>query len=232
MLQADPMNRITITEIKQHKWFNNQINLYQKIDNYKYLYGNLVEVDQSIIDFMKSLDINFDGFDEEKIKASIMNRERKEFCIIYEYLEFSKTKKLNAEKKETLKSILLINIDDQHFFKNTPYSNKTNTFLKKLKEKYNKKIVKDETPMKENVWRIGIICKKDCYYITTEILKCLERNGYEWKIISSSYKIKCRRKKAELKDNSKYSNLNVLIQIFSVCVCLYRMLIRIIKMNI
>jgi 5'-AMP-activated protein kinase catalytic alpha subunit len=104
MLQADPMNRITITEIKQHKWFNNQINLYQKIDNYKYLYGNLVEVDQSIIDFMKSLDINFDGLDEEKIKASIMNRERKEFCIIYEYLEFSKTKKQNAEKKETLKS--------------------------------------------------------------------------------------------------------------------------------
>jgi hypothetical protein len=67
------------------------------------------------------------------------------------------------------------------------------------------------------MWRIGIICKKDCYYITTEILKCLERNGYEWKIISSSYKIKCRRKKVEQKENSNwYSNLNVLIQIFSV----------------
>ncbi len=69
----------------------------------------------------------------------------------------------------------------------------------------------------EERWRIGIICKNDCYYITTEILKCLERNGYEWKIVSSSYKIKCRRKKAEQKENSnKYSSLNVLIQIFSV----------------
>ena len=36
----------------------------------------------------------------------------------------------------------------------------------------------------DDLWRIGFICKKDCYYITTEILKCLERNGrdsFEWK---------------------------------------------------
>jgi hypothetical protein len=78
--------------------------------------------------------------------------------------------------------------------------------------------VEETALVKDDVWRIGIICKKDCYYITTEILKCLERNGYEWKIISSSYKIKCRRKKTEQKENSNsYSNLNVLIQIFSVC---------------
>jgi hypothetical protein len=108
MLQGDPMNRITINEIKQHRWFNNQINLYQKIDNYKYLYGNSIEVDQAIIDFMKSLDISFDGMDDEKVKTSIMNRERKEFCIIYEYLEFCKAKKVNAEKKEKLKSNIII----------------------------------------------------------------------------------------------------------------------------
>jgi hypothetical protein len=95
---------------------------------------------------------------------------------------------------------------------------KTENVLLQLKEKFHKKIVNNQesTIQSDEMWRIGIICKKDCYYITTEILKCLERNGYEWKIISSSYKIKCRRKK-DLKDNSnKYSNLNVLIQIFSV----------------
>ena len=89
----------------------------------------------------------------------------------------------------------------------------------KLRDKFNKKKSNniDKSLTNDNKWRIGIICKKDCYYITTEILKCLERNGYEWKIISSSYKIKCRRKKSEQKENSnKYSYLNVLIQIFSV----------------
>jgi hypothetical protein len=91
--------------------------------------------------------------------------------------------------------------------------------LKKLKDKFHKKIVNEEETslQSDEMWRIGIICKKDCYYITTEILKCLERNGYEWKIISSSYKIKCRKKKVDQKENpNRCSNLNVLIQIFSV----------------
>jgi hypothetical protein len=71
------------------------------------------------------------------------------------------------------------------------------------------------------LWRIGIVCKKECYYLTQEILKILEKNGYEWKIISSSYKIKCRKKQSEeMKNSSINSNqpeakpLNVLIQIF------------------
>ena len=75
------------------------------------------------------------------------------------------------------------------------------------------------------LWRVGIICKKECYYLTQEILKILEKNGYEWKIISSSYKIKCRKKQSEdIKANNSINNnnndqpevkpLNVLIQIF------------------
>ena len=74
------------------------------------------------------------------------------------------------------------------------------------------------------LWRVGIICKKECYYLTQEILKILEKNGYEWKIISSSYKIKCRKKQSEDMKNNNINNnnneqpevkpLNVLIQIF------------------
>ena len=71
-------------------------------------------------------------------------------------------------------------------------------------------------------WRVGIICKKECYYLTQEILKILEKNGYEWKIISSSYKIKCRKKQnnEDLKNSSINSSapeatpLLILIQIF------------------
>ena len=77
--------------------------------------------------------------------------------------------------------------------------------------------VADSTTTKtgDELWRVGIICKKDCYYITKEILKCLEKNGYEWKIISSSYKIKCRKKRDENEQQPQSGNLNVLIQIFS-----------------
>ena len=81
----------------------------------------------------------------------------------------------------------------------------------------------NEVRKNEELWRVGIICKKDCYYLTQEILKILEKNGYEWKIVSSSYKIKCRKKMTENEqekiDNNagmltKQNSLNVLIQIF------------------
>ncbi len=49
----------------------------------------------------------------------------------------------------------------------------------------------------------------------------MEKNGYEWKIVSSSYKIKVRKKvvdpeheKNELNNLNKPNSLNVLIQIF------------------
>ena len=82
----------------------------------------------------------------------------------------------------------------------------------------------NEMKKNEELWRVGIICKKDCYYLTQEILKILEKNGYEWKIVSSSYKIKCRKKVPESEQDknehpgmgmlTKQNALNVLIQIF------------------
>ena len=91
-------------------------------------------------------------------------------------------------------------------------------------EMNNKKEKNNETIKYRNgeEWRVGIICKKECFYLTQEILKILEKNGYEWKIISSSYKIKCRKKQNndDLKNSSINSNapettpLLILIQIF------------------
>lgn len=46
-----------------------------------------------------------------------------------------------------------------------------------------------------------------------EVLKALELMGFEWKLVSSSYKIKCKKKED---DGNSNSLLNVLIQIFSV----------------
>jgi len=105
MLQSDPMDRITIAEIKNHTWFNNDISLYQIIDNNKYVYSSLVEVDQEILHTLTKLNVNFENLDEEGIKKAIRNRERKEFCVIYEFLEYNKNKKDNEIKKEKLKSI-------------------------------------------------------------------------------------------------------------------------------
>lgn len=73
----------------------------------------------------------------------------------------------------------------------------------------------NKTPLpKDANWRVGLYCKKDCYYILLEILKCLENMGYEWKLVSSSYKVKCRKKNEDHNQGNK--GLNILIQIFGV----------------
>ena len=81
----------------------------------------------------------------------------------------------------------------------------------------------NEIKKSEELWRVGIICKKECYYLTQDILKILEKNGYEWKLVSSSYKIKVRKKVLEPEQEknelnlgaiNKQNSLNVLIQIF------------------
>ena len=64
------------------------------------------------------------------------------------------------------------------------------------KEKRNKKS-KNEKYNGDDLWRMGIVCKKDCYGLSKDILSILDKNGYEWKIISSSYKIKYRKKQTE-----------------------------------
>ena len=116
-----------------------------------------------------------------------------------------------------------------NFFKRIQMTEKTENVLQKLKEKFQQKNMENITQDNiqdihqvkkkgDELWRVGIICKKDPYFLAHEILKCLEKNGYEWKIISSSYKIKCRKKRDENENNSSENNknaLNVLIQIFS-----------------
>ena len=137
-----------------------------------------------------------------------------------------------------------------NFFKRIELSDEMENYLNKLKNKIKKKFVKkteEEEKMnideesnsishknnneiikkmknEDEMWRVGIVCKKECYYLTQEILKILEKNGYEWKIISTSYKIKCRkRQNNDAINNSNSINtsiepetspLNILIQIF------------------
>jgi len=99
MLQADPMNRITISEIKNHAWFNNDLCLYQIIDNNKFVYSSIVEVSEEILEEMNSLKINFENLDEENVKTAIKNRERRDFCVIYEFMEYNlNKKKTNGQK--------------------------------------------------------------------------------------------------------------------------------------
>ena len=91
-----------------------------------------------------------------------------------------------------------------------------NKLMKEEKKNNNIKKVdssEDVIPIKNDkeLWRVGVICKKDCFILTQELLKILEQKGFEWKITSSSYRIKIRRRKEDPTHPNNFSKTNPLI---------------------
>ena len=107
MLQKNPLNRITISEIKQHKWFNNKLSLFQVIDNQRFIYGNRNKFDKEIVKKMtESEKINPEKMSEEEMLELFKKRDERshDLRVVYDFLQTQKTENLFKEKKSKLKS--------------------------------------------------------------------------------------------------------------------------------
>lgn len=122
-----------------------------------------------------------------------------------------------------------------NFFKkidDTSIKNNDN-LIKKYREKMINKLIKDEKEERkknkksggiykkgDDLWRVGVICKNDIYELTEQILKILDNNGYEWRLLETSYNFKIRKKKSsrskvEKNSNLKLNPLNIGLKIYS-----------------
>lgn len=168
----------------------------------------MIEVNQDILTQLMKLDINFEGLDLEGIKNCIKNKERKPFSVIYDFLDFQRNKSETKEKIAKLKN-------NENFFNKLVKSSELDNKIKLIKKSFEYTKEQDD----DNLWIIGLLCQKDCFYILTEVLKSLQNNGFEWKIVSSSYKIKGRKKTVSNGNKVDQKNdLNFLIQIFAVSI--------------
>ena len=107
MLQKDPLDRISIAEIKQHKWFNNKLNLFQVIDNNRFIYGNRNKFDKEILTQMvESEKINPEKVSEEEMRELLRQKDEKshDLRVVYDFLQTQKTESSFKEKKSKLKS--------------------------------------------------------------------------------------------------------------------------------
>ena len=78
MLQKNPLDRITIPEIKQHKWFSSKLSLFQVIDNQRFIYGNRNKFDKDIVKQMtESEKINPEKISEEEMIELFKKKMRK-----------------------------------------------------------------------------------------------------------------------------------------------------------
>ena len=107
MLQKNPLDRITIAEIKQHKWFNCKLSLFQIIDNNRFIYGNRNKFDPEIVKNMaESEKINTEKLTKEEIIKLLRRKDEKshDLRVVYDFLHTKKTEDLFKEKKAKLKS--------------------------------------------------------------------------------------------------------------------------------
>lgn len=105
MLQVNPMNRITIPEIKQHSWFKNNLLFIQEINNYKFIYGNRSVFDDDVIRKMQQNEqINAEKLSFEELKKTLESKTKRDLNTIYEILYIAEMDNSLKEKMRTLKS--------------------------------------------------------------------------------------------------------------------------------
>ena len=107
MLQKNPLDRITIDEIKQHKWFNNKLSLFQVIDNNRFIYGNRNKFDKEILTKMvESEKINPEKVSEEEMRELLRQKDERshDLRVVYDFLQTQKIESSFKEKKSKLKS--------------------------------------------------------------------------------------------------------------------------------
>jgi len=107
MLQKNPLDRITIDEIKQHKWFNNKLSLFQVIDNNRFIYGNRNKFDKEILTQMvESEKINPEKVSEEEMRELLRQKDERshDLRVVYDFLQTQKIESSFKEKKSKLKS--------------------------------------------------------------------------------------------------------------------------------
>lgn len=191
--------------------FNQNYCLFHTIDNNKYLYSNAKEINFDLLKEIKALGGEFESMDLEAMKSSLIKREKSQINIIYDFLEFKhKRQKIDyktklSNKQTTFQKLTMTNevLEKQKAYK-----------MKILGSSSNNECKEDEDSQN---WRIGLVCKKDCFFILTEVLKSLQNIGCEWMILNSSYKIKGRKQLINSKNaNNNDHHILFLIQIFSV----------------
>ena len=125
MLQKDPLNRISIAEIKQHKWFTQKLNLFQIIDNHRYIYGSRTQINKDVIHEMAL---------NEKVNPQRLTEDE----IAQKNIEIGRFKKIVNDLKE-LKNmeIKLKQNDSSNDFNNNDINSQNlniNSLLKEIEE--------------------------------------------------------------------------------------------------
>ncbi|EOA17917.1 hypothetical protein CARUB_v10006326mg [Capsella rubella] len=191
MLMVDPTKRISIPEIRQHPWFNNNLPSYLAIpplDTTEQANKIEEEIVQKVVDI---------GFDRNQVVESLVNRIQNEVTVTYYLLLDSRNRKIvpsesfQSKFKEKLDdhamytSIIPVQDIDSHVGHSSPVSTRLRSQIKD-----------------DKTWTLGIQSRGDPREIMSEVFKALRTLKVCWKKIGL-YNIKCRWVRSFANDNNQ-----------------------------
>ncbi|CAA0406316.1 unnamed protein product [Arabidopsis thaliana] len=178
MLMVDPTMRISITEIRQHPWFNNHLPLYLSIPPLDTI-EQAKKIEEEIIQKVVNI-----GFDRNQVVDSLVNRIQNEATVAYHLILDNRNQ--NSVPNDPFQSKFK-EISDGIFNSTLPVQNITSHVGHSFSALYGlKSNVKDD-----KTWTLGLQSQGSPYDIMTEIFKALQNLKICWKKIGL-YNIKCR----------------------------------------
>lgn len=210
MICVDPLKRITISEIKQHIWFRQDIPLYLKM-LWKNLNLNIKsDFDENV---MREININFPelGIMSPKDYAEILKPSTSsQFQVFYNIIDHRKQTawmkeqmdKKNVNKIFSKSQITLAKLNQLDLLKAVSCMEKPPELLFKSQDEELNKFALH--------WKYGIVFNSSPYECLNNILNILKNEGICWKFIElPKYKIICLKENHD--DKAKSIAFNMII---------------------
>ncbi|KAG7543881.1 Protein kinase domain [Arabidopsis thaliana x Arabidopsis arenosa] len=192
MLMVDPLMRISITEIRQHPWFNNHLPFYLYIPPLDTI-EETKKIDEEIIQKVVNI-----GFDRNQVVESLVNRIQNEATVAYHLILDNRNQ--NCVPKDPFQSNFK-EISGGIFNSTFPVQNITSHVGHLFSALYGlKSHVKDD-----KTWTLGLQSQGSPHDIMNEIFKALQNLKVCWKKIGL-YNIKCRRVQRRVRSLANYTN--------------------------
>mmetsp|Transcript_14438 Transcript_14438/g.15934 ORF Transcript_14438/g.15934 Transcript_14438/m.15934 type:complete len:510 (-) Transcript_14438:617-2146(-) len=196
MLNPDPETRISVSEIRSHKWFREDLPIYMQIPSTLTNTLILSTIDEDVFGELLKLPLD-EHIDITTLRESIRNREKTPYLIAYQLIQDEKVKRRHLENipTDTERGILkpMFNV------RRTLQESEIGEFRSKIHSQYSayrrNQLPPDNDPFGDGsfegpAWQFGLRSAENPYEIVGKLCEAMVPLSFRWKIQARSYRIR------------------------------------------
>eukprot|EP01125_Pyxidicula_operculata_P018265 TRINITY_DN6492_c0_g1_i2.p1 TRINITY_DN6492_c0_g1~~TRINITY_DN6492_c0_g1_i2.p1 ORF type:complete len:271 (+),score=51.27 TRINITY_DN6492_c0_g1_i2:865-1677(+) len=216
ILVVNPVERLTMDEIREHDWFKENLPKYLNIaaeqDDEKF------EIDEKLVSEISSRMGVPASIVVDNIHKSIENSELGTYYIAYQLLKDSEHFTIRSStvttREQSQLSLSLAELSSSpamNLRSQIPFlESQTPDIISKIHKKIKPNMAVVENSTKRKIWYLGIMSTKTPYFIMEQVLLALKTYHIEWKVCGP-YQLRCRN----TSDSSSLQFVKFGIQLFA-----------------